>query len=139
MKTHLIPLAFPLAVLLGFAAGPARALPEVQSIPCILYPVSHVKTHMDGSKVLKAGALTRDVEFAIGIPHHRPSHNVWIYHRFFADREEANRQGCSNLVIVFAHGRVSALKLVNDHACARIIAQAEAVPEMIPRMLVARK
>ena len=52
----------------------------------------------------------------LGSAHRKLSRNVWLYHNFFADSAEAGARGCNELVLTFADGKLTDLKIVNAAA-----------------------
>ena len=136
MKTRLSSLAILLAALASFAVVPATAAPGPDS--SVLVAVKQVGSNCRPF-TFKVGATPREVKSVLGEPNQKPGRDIWVYHNFEANSKEANRLGCRTLVIVFEGSRVADLKLVNERAATVIIAQAEAAPNAIPRVLVAQQ
>lgn len=114
MKTRLFSLSASLALALwgGTLTSPLSAAPD--QTPAMMYPVSEVWYH--GLNDIKVGIADTSVLFRLGSPRYQPTEDVWIYHRYTADLEEACRFDCHNLLLTFSEGRISSIKLINDRA-----------------------
>lgn len=74
------------------------------------------------SAEIRPGLAQSAVARYLGSAHRKLSRNVWLYHNFFADSEEANARGCSKLLLTFADGKLVELKIVNVAAVKLIAA-----------------
>ena len=78
------------------------------------YPVSEVNLH--GLVSIKIGTNEHFVQSNIRRPLCWFGDGTAAYSGFAADREEANRDGCDVLLVTYAAGRVSDMKLINSRA-----------------------
>lgn len=74
------------------------------------------------SAEIRPGLAQSAVARYLGSAHRKLSRNVWLYHNFFADSDEANARGCSKLLLTFADGKLVELKIVNAAAVKLIAA-----------------
>ena len=132
MNTHLRLMSVSLAVLGGILSSLLTAAPA--KTPAMVYRVNEV--WHDGFNYVQPGVADTTVRFYFGDPTYQPTANVWIYHRFKANLDEANKFDCHNLVIVFNDQlRVKEIKLVNDEVVNVVMALAKTNPAALPNAL----
>jgi len=131
MKTRIPSLLVLVAALSASALSAAS-----KDTPAIAYSVSDVTSASSGFEKISLGATQATVERILGSHRHELSPDVWVYHNYHADLALANDQGCDTVVITFAQGKVTDLKLVN-HPAAMVLAANGKVQSI--RMIAAAK
>ncbi len=105
--------------------------------PPTAFPVKEL-IDRDGMHYIKPGATESTVRHFLGSPLYQPTKTMWVYHRYVADRDDANALDCHNLLITFdAKNRVESLKLINDEALAVITKAATKYPAALPNAVFA--
>ena len=119
------------------AALSASALSAAsKDTPAIAYSVNAVTSVFSGYEKVSLGASQATVRWVLGSPRQELAPDIWVYHNYHADLALANEQGCDTVVITFARGKVSDIKLVNDRAAKSIAAN---VHVQSARMVAASK
>jgi len=100
------------------ATGGAFLLPATHAgspaAKAMAYPVSNVT--LPNTTSITIGTGERFVQHNIRRPLCWLGDGTAAYSGFSADREEPNRDGCDVLLVTFAAGRVSDMKLINSRA-----------------------
>ena len=113
MKIHLTSPILIAATLAACAFTPLSAAPKAK--PAIVYRVSN--TYPQNNQPVTHGSSRAEVLASMGPPAWEITSDIWVYHRFHAiDLAQADRDGCTNLLVTFTGNRVSDLKLANQSA-----------------------
>lgn len=126
MKTRITSVLILAAALSTSALIPLSAASK-NNLP-IGYSVSTINLASSGDEQIACGATQWTVLRLMGSPFRELSPDVWVYHRYHANLDLANEQGCTTLVITFAQGKVADLKLVNNPAVGLIAANSKPKP-----------
>ena len=109
MNTHRLAVLL-LATSLAALAPPAPAA-SLKELPAVAYPVTSVDHQ---GNLVTRGTTALNVRRMLGLPARTLSDDTWVYYGYEADFEPANVEGCDTLVLTFAEGRVTDIKLVNQ-------------------------
>jgi hypothetical protein len=126
----------PSLLVLAAALSTSALSAHSKDTPAIAYAVSDVSSYYGGYEKVSLGSAKETVRCALGAPRQELSPDVWVYHNYHADPALPIEPGCDTVVITFARGKVSDIKLVNDHATKLIAAN---VTVQSVRMIAASK